>query len=311
MRKIILLSLAILMVLSSSLTAFAELGSTLITEWDDIGFTVYEVPTTFTVSETGTLMLDDLTEGYNFNDTISVQRYVTLTKVGNGAIENMRVSISGGATTKFVMGTVNPDTLGAGSLSAQMNIRPKTNLPVGTYTETITITANGGISHSFDVSFTVNASPTYTIAAIDNQIATALVYGYESGTQETLTMSVVNTGTGNLTDLKVEFSGTNPEAFAYSQPLITTLNSQDPATSFTIVARDGLVAGTHTATVTISANEMENATFTVTQVVNLPHAPVNPQNLTVTAEDRSVSLSWDTVAGATYYNIYIYSQWSI
>ncbi|MDF2652632.1 MAG: hypothetical protein K0Q73_8437, partial [Paenibacillus sp.] len=59
----------------------------------------YAAPTTsFTVSETGTLTLDALTEGYVFNDTtaVGVQKYVTLTKVGTGAITNMSASFGAG-----------------------------------------------------------------------------------------------------------------------------------------------------------------------------------------------------------------------
>jgi methionine-rich copper-binding protein CopC len=158
---------------------------------------------------------------------------------------------------------------------------------------------------SAGATFTTDAELTYMIASIQDQHANALDQGYANGTQETLTISVTNSGTGVLENVSVSLSGTHDHAFDLTQPLATTLNSGDPATTFTVKAKDGLVAGTYTATVTISADNMTDLTFIVTQVVNLPNAPANPQNLTAAAGDRSVDLSWNAVSGATYYNVYM------
>lgn len=162
--------------------------------------------------------------------------------------------------------------------------------------------ANAGLSNTANV--TTDATPTYLIKLILDQIATALNQGYASGTQETKTIDVTNVGTGNLLNLSATLSGINASDFVISQ-LAPSLNSGAPAASFTVKAKDGLVAGTYTTTVTVSATNMTDMTFTVTQVVNMPNAPANPQNLSAVRGDRQVSLNWNTVTEATYYNVYM------
>ncbi|CAG7644984.1 hypothetical protein PAESOLCIP111_04850 [Paenibacillus solanacearum] len=149
------------------------------------------------------------------------------------------------------------------------------------------------------------SSATFTIAAIANQTAAPLLQGYAAGTQETQTIQVTNTGTGQLTHLAVVLGGAHADAFEATQPIATTLNSGASPTTFTVKAKDGLTAGTYTATITISADDMNDVTLTVTQVVHLPNAPANPLNLAAAAGDRYVQLTWDTVTGATYYNLYM------
>ncbi|WP_049790019.1 Ig-like domain-containing protein [Paenibacillus sp. JDR-2] len=168
---------------------------------------------------------------------------------------------------------------------------------------TITATSTVDSSKKGTATITVTEAPVYTIAAISNQTLTALAEGYATGTQETKPISVTNTGTGQLTNLTVTISGTNPNDYTITQPA-SSLNSSE-STSFTIQAKDGLAAGTYSATVTVSADLMTPVTFTVTQSVNLPDAPANPQELNAVGGNRQVTLNWSTVAGATYYNIYM------
>ncbi|CAH1214382.1 hypothetical protein PAECIP111893_03790 [Paenibacillus plantiphilus] len=273
-----------------------------INESFDVSFTVNAAPpSTMTVSETGTLTFDPRTEGYsNYTNPADV----TLTKVGIAPITNLSVSMSGGASTKFLLGTILPDTLGAGVLSTVFKLRPKTGLAAGTYTETVTITADNGINESFDVSFTVNAAPTYTIEAIDNQTAATLAYDYLPGTQESKILTITRTGNGALDNLSAALGGTHADNFVITQPIDTLLNDAAPSTTFTVKAKDGLAAGTYTATVTVSATHMANVTFTITQVVNAS-APANPQNLAAVGGNHHADLSWSTAAGADYYNIYM------
>ncbi|QCT04045.1 hypothetical protein E6C60_3334 [Paenibacillus algicola] len=106
-------------------------------------------------------------------------------------------------------------------------------------------------------------APIYEIATITDQSATALTQGYESGSQETVTIDVYNNGTRNLSNLKATITGTN---FIITQPE-GTLDS-GAKTSFTVKAKDGLAAGTYTETITISADNLTDVTFNVTQVVS-------------------------------------------
>ncbi len=150
----------------------------------------------------------------------------------------------------------------------------------------------------------VNIAPTHTIAPIADQTLAALTQGYAVGTQETKTIDVTNTGTSDLSNLSATVSGIHASDFVITQPSTTLVNGATTST-FTVKAKDGLPAGTYTATITLSATQMTDVTFTVMQVVNMPNAPENPQNLVAVGGNGEVTLNWSTVTGATYYNLYM------
>lgn len=176
------------------------------------------------------------------------------------SVENSRNSIDvmptvSDSTAKV---TVN-DTLVAG-LPVQIVLNEGSN------TITIVVTAQDGTTQTYKVIVMREAAPTYTIGAIPDHTASPLIQGYASGTQEAVTISIMNTGTGNLTGLTATLSVPDGNNFIISDP-DSSLDSGAPATSFTIKAKDGLATGTYTATVTISANNMTDVTFAITQVV--------------------------------------------
>nr|WP_154984450.1 S-layer homology domain-containing protein [Paenibacillus xylanexedens] len=150
----------------------------------------------------------------------------------------------------------------------------------------------------------VNIAPTHTIAPIADQTLAALTQGYALGTQETKTIDVTNTGTSDLSNLSATVSGNHASDFVITQPSTTLVNGATTS-AFTVKAKDGLSAGTYTATITLSATQMTDVTFTVMQVVNMPNAPENPQNLVAVGGNGEVTLNWSTVTGATYYNLYM------
>ncbi|MCP1137267.1 SBBP repeat-containing protein [Paenibacillus polysaccharolyticus] len=150
----------------------------------------------------------------------------------------------------------------------------------------------------------VNIAPTHTIAPIADQTLAALTQGYALGTQETKTIDVTNTGTSDLSNLSATVSGIHASDFVITQPGTTLVNGATTS-AFTVKAKDGLPAGTYTATITLSATQMTDVTFTVMQVVNMPNAPENPQNLVAVGGNGEVTLNWSTVTGATYYNLYM------
>ncbi len=120
-----------------------------------------------------------------------------------------------------------------------------------------------------DVTLYAEWLPTYTVALDPGgeQTLAPLTEGYATGTQMSKTITVTRTGTGDLTKLDAALSGKDADKFVITQPLVATLNRDTPSTTFTVKAADGLAAGTYTATVTVSATNMTNVTFTVTQVV--------------------------------------------
>ncbi|WNS41557.1 Ig-like domain-containing protein [Paenibacillus sp. MMS20-IR301] len=172
----------------------------------------------------------------------------------------------------------------------------------GDYTITAISTADS--SKKGNATITVTAAPTYTIAPIKDRTLWSLQLGYGSGTQETITIPVQHTGTGDLADLSAALGGNDADAFVILTQPASGLGAGDE-TSFTLRAKDGLPAGTYTAEVTITAEHMLPVTFKVTQAVNLPDAPANPRNLTAEGGDREVTLNWETEPEVKQYRIYM------
>nr|WP_275901555.1 DUF5018 domain-containing protein [Cohnella algarum] len=210
------------------------------------------------------------------------------------------VTVVGGAA-QTVMWT-SSDSRGKVSVDSTGKVSVVPDAVPGKYAITATSTFDG--SKFGTATITVTATPTYLIAAIPDQSATPLTEGYAAGAQETKTISIINTGTGDLTNLSATISGSGANSFELTQPA-ATLNSGDPATSFNVKAKNGLTAGTYTAAITITADKMTDVTFTVTQTVNRPNAPANPQNLAARGEDRKVALTWQAVESASFYNVYM------
>ncbi|WP_339833380.1 S-layer homology domain-containing protein [Paenibacillus sp. FSL R7-0272] len=180
-----------------------------------------------------------------------------------------------------------------------------------TYYYVVVTNTNNGVSGTKTATATsniatvnVNIAPTHTIAPIADQTLAALTQGYALGTQETKTIDVTNTGTSDLSNLSATVSGIHASDFVITQPSTTLVNGATTS-AFTVKAKDGLPAGTYTATITLSATQMTDVTFTVMQVVNMPNAPENPQNLVAVGGNGEVTLNWSTVTGATYYNLYM------
>ncbi len=166
-------------------------------------------------------------------------------------------------------------------------------LNVGLNTITIIVTAQNQTTKIYTITVT-RAAPTYTIDTISNQMFPALTAGYTSGTQETKTLTIANTGTGSLANVSVAISGVNADDFDITQPSATSLPSAGN-TIFTVRAKDGLAVGTYTATVTVSATNLTPVTFTVTQEVqaNSVTAPDVPTNVLATPGDSYVRVSFD------------------
>ncbi|MFD2328427.1 choice-of-anchor I family protein [Cohnella sp. GCM10020058] len=143
----------------------------------------------------------------------------------------------------------------------------------------VKVTARDGSTMTYSLAVKLPAepeSPTYTIGELSNLTMKPLTVGYATAAQETKTVTVTRTGTGDLTNLAAQLSGTNAGSFTISQPTLTTLTDTAATTSFNIKANDGLIAGTYAATVTVTADNMTPVTFTVTQVVNVAGSTTGP-----------------------------------
>ncbi|MFU8645723.1 S-layer homology domain-containing protein [Lysinibacillus sp. RSDA_15] len=253
--------------------------------------TVTRAAPTYTIDTISNQMFPALTAGY----TSGTQETKTLTiaNTGTGSLANVSVAISGANADDFDITQPSATSLPSAG-NTIFTVRAKDGLAVGTYTATVTVSATNLTPVTFTVTQVVQAAPTYTIDTISNQMFPALTAGYTSGTQETKTLTIANTGTGSLANVSVAISGANADDFDITQPSATSLPSAGN-TIFTVRAKDGLAVGTYTATVTVSATNLTPVTFTVTQVVqaNSVTAPDVPTNVLATPGDSYVRVSFD------------------
>ena len=253
--------------------------------------TVTRAAPTYTIDTISNQMFPALTAGY----TSGTQETKTLTisNTGTGSLANVSVAISGANADDFDITQPSATSLPSAG-NTIFTVRAKDGLAVGTYTATVTVSATNLTPVTFTVTQVVQAAPTYTIDTISNQMFPALTVGYTSGTQETKTLTIANTGTGSLANVSVAISGANADDFDITQPSATSLPSAGN-TIFTVRAKDGLAVGTYTATVTVSATNLTPVTFTVTQEVqaNSVTAPDVPTNVLATPGDSYVRVSFD------------------
>jgi len=200
-------------------------------------------------------------------DPVSAIASTTATAGGNVSADGGETVTAKGivystTTAPTIADTKVVDGSGIGDITASLTgLAPSTTYHVRAY-------ATNSVNTSYGAEVDFTTAPTYTITAIADQTLTAVTAGYGAGTQETKTLSITRTGTGDLTSLATDLSGAGAGNFTITQPLVTTLNDGTSSTTFTVKANNGLAAGTYTATVTVSAINMTNVTFTVTQVVN-------------------------------------------
>ncbi|QIC49219.1 hypothetical protein GAG94_20225 [Lysinibacillus sphaericus] len=253
--------------------------------------TVTRAAPTYTIDTISNQMFPALTAGY----TSGTQETKTLTiaNTGTGSLANVSVAISGANADDFDITQPSATSLPSAG-NTIFTVRAKDGLAVGTYTATVTVSATNLTPVTFTVTQVVQAAPTYTIDTISNQMFPVLTAGYTSGTQETKTLTIANTGTGSLANVSVAISGANADDFDITQPSATSLPSAGN-TIFTVRAKDGLAVGTYTATVTVSATNLTPVTFTVTQEVqaNSVTAPDVPTNVLATPGDSYVRVSFD------------------
>ncbi len=231
---------------------------------------IAEAPLTYTMEPISDQTLTPLAAGYASG--MQEAKSVTITRIGTGVLANVQASLSGANASAFVLTQPASQIDGTGST---FTVKAKDELSAGTYTATVTITADHMEPVSFDVTQVVHS---YTIAPISDQTLTELVAGYASGTQEAKSVTITRIGTGVLANVQASLSGADATAFELTQPAGTI---DGAGSTFTVMAKDELSAGTYTATVTITADHMEPVSFEVTQVVHsYTIAPISDQTLT-------------------------------
>ncbi|WP_168118779.1 S-layer homology domain-containing protein [Paenibacillus sp. HB172176] len=153
----------------------------------------------------------------------------------------------------------------------------------GDYTITATSTFDG-TKHDA-ATLTVTLAPAVNSVSVTPETANVV----QGGTRQ-LSASVDAVG-GAATTVTWSSSDTNDKVTVDESGLVA-------------VAADA-AAGDYTITATSTFDGTKSDAATITVTVSLPDPPANPQNLSATAGNRSIDLSWDTVTGATYYTVYM------
>lgn len=92
----------------------------------------------------------ELREGYSLT-----QQQIQLQKQGHSSTEITGLAASFETGTAFWIPSVHPNTLSAGTSSSALNVNVTANLPAGTYTDTLTFTADNQEPVSIDLSVTI------------------------------------------------------------------------------------------------------------------------------------------------------------
>jgi putative cell wall-binding protein len=166
----------------------------------------------------------------------------TIENTGTGTITNLSAALGG--TDFEISAALSADTLNAGG-TATVSVRPKTGLAVNTYTDTLTITGDNGISLTVNLSFTVNvASTDKTLVSIT---APADITGVANGTEKT--------------------------ASALGLPSTVTLVTDDGNVSANV--------SWDVASSSYNVSSSSTQTFMVNGTVTLPAGVINPDNVSL------------------------------
>ncbi|MCL2577074.1 MAG: hypothetical protein FWE27_03375 [Defluviitaleaceae bacterium] len=132
------------------------------------------------------------------------------------------------------------------------------------------------------VTFTPTTGPTFSATLTPGTVTfDPLVEGYATGDIAPATLTIENTGTGQITGLSVAITGDDDDAFAITTPLAATSIAAQATTTFSVAPVTGLDEGTYTATVVVSSPDLD-ANLTATLSVTVASTPVPELSLSVT-----------------------------
>ena len=219
---------------------------------------------------TGGSSFEAKNEGYGKEDVET--KTVTVTNTGAEATGDLTVAISSG--DYFTLSDSTISSINEVGRTANFSIKPKTGLQPGTYTATLTVSGTGIEAQSVDISFTVNPKvPQGSIKLSEEGTCTfpEATVGYSDLAAKEVT--ITNTGNAETGELKVALSGTHAADFVLNTETIGSIpvksieENQDGTATFTVTPNTGLAVGTHTATVTVSGENIVSRSFNVSFTV--------------------------------------------
>jgi len=184
---------------------------------------------------------------------------ITITNSGNSDATIADVTVSG--TAFEIGGTQNTNVPANGGTNTTWTVQPKANLGVGTYSETITVTYDGVVPATANVSFEVVVTP----------VAPSVL---------PTTLNITVGGTDSFTVYLGEGAGAASLATATSiDPAVASIanNPVTVVTSGSAITVTGVSAGTTQISIGWSGGTKDGQTDTVDVTVNaIDHDPINP-----------------------------------
>ncbi|MHA6480896.1 RCC1 domain-containing protein [Paenibacillus sp. strain BS8-2] len=230
-----------------------------------------------------------LLQGYS----TSLAKTVTITNTGTGPVHGLSAAISGSDASSFEFVGATPSPALEVGAASNFYVRPVLGLTAGEYEATVTVTANNGISQSFDVSATVTATPTYTIdvSQVGAHTFPALQEGYAQPAAHNIT--VARTGTGEIRNMAITLEGDDSDSFVFGSfaPGEMYLNDSIRSIVFPVRPVNGLTLGTYTATVRITGDNGVDESFDVSVTVNAPPRITDQPDDVVANEGYSATFS--------------------
>jgi uncharacterized repeat protein (TIGR02543 family) len=195
----------------------------------------------------------------------------TVRNTGENDTGQLDVVLSGTDGGGFELSTSKIDDIEAGD-TYTVTVRPKTGLTVDysekTYTATVTVKGEHGLTAGFTVSFTVTTEPVYSISHnVSSNSHTFPLEGPGYAALEPLSVTVANTGNRHTGTLTVALSGTNSDAYTLSVAAIGPVDMGKSA-AFTVAPKTGLAEDSYTAKVTISGENGLEESFAVNFTVS-------------------------------------------
>lgn len=201
--------------------------------------------------------------GYN-EDGVETKT-VKVINTGTEATGALTVTLSGGdyftlsdLTTDSTISSI--DDVGG---IANFSIKPRIGLQPGTYTAKLTVSGTGIEAQSVDISFTVNPKvPQGSIKLSEEGTYTfpEATVGYSDLAAKEV--KITSTETAATGELVIDLSGTNKDSFTLSKTEIESIAEGGSAT-FTVTPNANLAAGSYTAKVTVSGDNIASQSFNV------------------------------------------------
>jgi len=287
---------------SDNLPAGAYVATVTVSGAPDI--TPHSVMVTFTVTQAphreiildamGTIDFGEVDIGYTDSDI--TPRSVRVTNVGNLPTGDLTVELSSANTGDFTLSRASIPSITSPGGTDTFTVEPNLGLSAGVYMAIVTVSGSSGITpRSFAVTFTVEAPPSeITLSVTGTYIFAPVEVDYAP--IDPLQVTITNAGAAPTGNLAVELSGTNANAFALSRASIPSITSPGGTDTFTVVPDDGLPAGTYTAMVTISGDNITTPrSFAVTFTVNQPPLPGIILNATGTHNFGTVEVGYSNI----------------